>query len=221
MMKQSNRERGAVIVEATLALPFFMFAIYTLLSVIQIAYAQARMAVALDSATKQVAEYTHIYFALGLDEKITGTGGVSSELANEVATFLEDMGGSLGSVNEELGQYVQNAGTAMEGDSIAALIQDGIGSGVVYQILDNNLTDGAGDTAEAFKKRNRIQNIDMTGSKFLEAGEGSSGRDIFMRVDYDIQVVRLLNLDFTFHLSHCSYAQAWAGEGVTGGGQSQ
>ena len=56
-----------------------MFAIYTLLSVIQMSYAQARMAVALDSATKQVAEYTHIYFALGLDETFTGQGGASSD----------------------------------------------------------------------------------------------------------------------------------------------
>lgn len=212
-MKHQNGQRGAVIVEASLALPFFMFAIYTLLSVIQMSYAQARMAVALDSATKQVAEYTHIYFALGLDETFTGQDGASSDLANDVAAFLEELGGSLGSVNEELGQYVENAGTAMAGDSLVALIQDGIGSGIVYTIMDNNLVDGTDDTAEAFKKRNHIENIDMTGSKFLEAGEGSSGRDIFMRVDYDIQVVKLLNIDFSFHMSHCAYAQAWAGGG--------
>ena len=58
--KKTNRQRGAVIVEATLVLPFFMFAMYTLLSVIQITYTQARIAVALDSATKQAAESMHI-----------------------------------------------------------------------------------------------------------------------------------------------------------------
>lgn len=215
-MKHHNGERGAVIMEATLALPFFMFAIYTLLSVIQMSYAQTRMAVALDSATKQVAEYTHIYFALGLDQKFTGQGGASSQLANDVASFLEELSGVAGSVNEELGQYVENAGAAMAGDNLVALIQDGIGSGIVYTIMDNNLADAGGD-AESFKRRNRIENIDMTGSKFLEAGEGSTGRDIFMRVDYDIRVVQLLNIDFTFHMSHCAYAQAWAGGGESNG----
>ena len=36
-MKQKSGRRGAVIVEASLALPFFMFAVYTMLSVVQIA----------------------------------------------------------------------------------------------------------------------------------------------------------------------------------------
>ncbi len=216
-MKHSNGQRGAIIVEATLALPFFMFAIYTLLSVIQMSYAQARMSVALDSATKQVAEYTHIYFALGLDQKFTGQGGASSALANDVASFLEELGEGVGTVNGELGAYVQGAGAAMAGDNLVALIQDGVGSGIVSQIMDSNLADGTSDSAENFKKRNHIENVDLTGSKFLEAGAGSTGRDIFMRVDYDIRVVKLLNIDFSFHLSHCAYAQAWAGGGQTNG----
>ena len=79
-------------------------------------------------------------------------------------------------------------------------------------MLKNNLKDGPSDTAEAFMKRNRIENLNMYGSKFLEAGEGSTGKDIFMRVNYDIRVIRLLNLDFSFHISHCAYAKAWAGD---------
>ena len=50
-MQNQQGQRGAIVMEASLALPFFMFAIYTLLSVIQISYTQARVAVALDSAT--------------------------------------------------------------------------------------------------------------------------------------------------------------------------
>ena len=62
-------------------------------------------------------------------------------------------------------------------------------------------------------KRNRISNLNMDGSKFMESGKGSTGKDIFMRVNYDIKVVQLLKIDVTFHLSHCSYTQAWTGEG--------
>lgn len=212
-MKHHKGQRGAVIVEASLALPFFMFAIYTMLSITQIAYAQARMAVALDSATKQVSEYIHIYFAMGLDEIITGEGGESSDLANGVSDFLQGVGSKLGTIDEELGQYVDEAGNALRGDSLAAMIQDLGGSVLVQQIMEGRMTDGPGDTAEAFMARNHIKNMNMAGSKFLEAGENSSGKDIFMRVNYEIEVVRLLNLDITFRMSHCAYSQAWAGGG--------
>lgn len=209
--KKQENQRGAVFVEGAIALPFFMFAIYILLSVVQIAYTQTRMAVALDSATKQMAEYVHVYFALELDEIATGEGGESSKIANEVADFLQDLGDGLGDVNDELGQYVDDAGNVLQGDSLTAIIQDGIGMIVAEQMMRANMVDSPSDTPEEFIRRNRIENLDMLGSKFLEAGEGSSGRDIFMRVNYDIRVVRLLGMDFSFHLSHCAYAQAWAG----------
>lgn len=215
-MKGENRasagQRGAVIVEASLVLPFFMFAVFTMLSIVQMACAEARVNIALDSATKQMAEYVHVYFAAGLDETFTGQNGKSSAIANEVADFLSQLGQGLGNLDQELGQFVDNSGKALHGDSLTALVQDGIGAVVAEQMLKNNLKDDPSDTAEAFMKRNRIENLNMYGSKFLEAGEGSTGKDIFMRVNYDIRVIRLLNLDFSFHISHCAYAKAWTGD---------
>lgn len=209
--KKTNRQRGAVIVEATLVLPFFMFAMYTLLSVIQITYTQARIAVALDSATKQAAEYMHVYFVTGMDEVFTGQGGKSSELANQVASFLQQLGEGLGNVDEELGQFVDKSGKALKGDSITALVQDKLGAFVVEQMLKSNLAT-TGSTGDDFLRRNRVENLSMNGSKFLEAGQGSTGKDIFIRVTYDVRVIRLLNIDYKFHFSHCSYAKAWAGD---------
>ena len=139
--------------------------------------------------------------------------GESSKLANEVASFLQDIGEGLGNIDQELGQYVDEAGQSLHGDSITAIMQNQLGSFLVKQMLEQKLVDGPNDTAEQFMRRNRIANLNMDGSKFLEVGEGSTGRDIFMRVNYDIEVVRLLGLDIKFHMSHCSYAQAWAGEG--------
>lgn len=206
--QQEKGQRGAIIVEATLALPVFMFAIYTLLSVVQIAYTQARVNVALDTATKQMAEYMNVYYATGMGETFSGTGGKSSEIADEVGEFLQDLGGELGSFNEGAGQYVNDAGQAVSGDSITDILKNLIGTHVVEQMLYNNLRDNTGDTYKAFMKRNRIENMDMDGSKVLEVGS----HDLFMRVNYDVRVVRLLNLDYSFHFSHCAYAQAWAGE---------
>lgn len=210
--KQKNRffqnEKGAVIIEAAIALPVFMFMMFTIYSVIQMAYVQARMTIAVDAATKELAEYAHVYYATGLNNSMTGSGGASSEMANEVSEFLMTVGNGLGSVNSELGQFVGEAGAAMSGDSLADLAKYGAGQALGEQMMKKNMVSGTEDNAEAFMKRNRIKNFNMNNSRFLE----KESKDIFLTANYDIQVIRLLNIDFSFHLSSCAYAQAWGGE---------
>lgn len=203
----NKKEHGAIIVEATISLSFFMFAMFTFLSVIQIAYTQSRMSVALSSATKEIAEYAHIYYATGMNEAATGSGGKSSELANEVADFIQNIGGHLGSIDGELGQYVSDAGTALSGDSLADLAKGTLGQALVLQMMKTNLVAGTGDTAEAFLQRNHVDGLDMMESKFLEG----TSNDIFMRAKYSVHVVRLLNIDFSFQMSCWAYTKAWGG----------
>ena len=50
--RRSKSEKGAVIVEATIVLPMFIFAILIILSVVDICYVQSKMSVALNSAAK-------------------------------------------------------------------------------------------------------------------------------------------------------------------------
>ena len=57
-------------------------------------------------------------------------------------------------------------------------------------------------------KRNRVKNLNMNGTKFLE----QAGKEVFLRVNYDIEVIKLLNVDFSFHMSSCAYTEAWGGE---------
>jgi len=203
---KEDRQRGALYIEATLSLSFFMFAIFTLLSVIQISYTQARMSVALDSAAKEIAEYTHVYYATGLGETYNGSGGKSSELFNKLAEYLETLGGDVSMVSSDLGQFISGVGGALKGDSISQWLQSAAGQFLTKKLLEKNMVSFEGDTAEAFKKRNHIEgDINMDGSKFLEGGK----TDVFMRVNYVIRVVRLLNIDITFQMSHCAYARAW------------
>ena len=56
IMNSNSNEHGAIIIEATVSLSIFMFAIYIVLSIVQICYTQERIAVALNSATKQMAQ---------------------------------------------------------------------------------------------------------------------------------------------------------------------
>lgn len=206
--RKPNTEKGAVIIEACISLPVFMFVMLTMYSIIQIAYVQARMTVAVDCAAKELAEYAHVYYATGLNKATSGSGGASSEVANQVSTFLTTIGGSLGSINSELGQFVTDAGNAMSGDSLADLGKYAVGKVLGEQMMKKNMTSGSVDTAEAFMKRNHIKNFNMNGSNFLE----TASKKVFLRANYDIEVIKLLNIDFTFHLSSCAYTEAWGGE---------
>lgn len=200
-------EHGAILIEATLTLSFFMFAIFTLLTLIQIAYAQSRMSVALSSATKSIAEYAHIYYATGMDQAFPGSGGKSSELFGEVGDFLEKVGGELGPISEELGGFMSGAGQAAQNTSIADLLKDAVGSSLVVGLMDTNLGDGSEGSAKAFKKHYRIEGVSLLESKVMENGSDS----IFFRVKYKIRVIKLLNIDYSFNMSTWAYTDAWVG----------
>jgi len=62
-------ERGAIIIEGTLILPFFMFAIITVLSIVNICFAQAKIGTALNETAKEISEYSYLYGLTGLDKK--------------------------------------------------------------------------------------------------------------------------------------------------------
>lgn len=207
-MKKKYGQEGAVIIEAAIALPVFMFMMITLYSIIQIAYVQARMTIAVDAAAKELAQYAHVYFATGLNGSLSGSGGTSSQLANGVSQFLSIVGDGLGTVDSELGQFVSESGEALSGDSLVDIAKSGMGKNLGEQMMKKNLVNGEGDSAEAFMKRNRVKNLNMNGTKFLE----QAGKEVFLRVNYDIEVIKLLNVDFSFHMSSCAYTEAWGGE---------
>ena len=66
-MREKN-EKGAIVVEATLSMTAFMFAILILLSIADIAYTQTRMAVALNAASKEMSQYCYLYYKFSLDK---------------------------------------------------------------------------------------------------------------------------------------------------------
>lgn len=211
--KRENPEKGAIIVEATISLTIFMFAMFTMLSLIQVAYTQSRMSVALCAATKEVAQLSHIYFATGLDESFSGTGGKSSATVNDVASFIASLGGNVGEFSDELGDIMTNGANALQGDSISDYLKSAAGEAMVLSLMKKNLVTGTSQSAEDFLKKNRVTELSLAESAFLEGGRissGGSGRDIFMRVVYTIQVIKFFNLDIgSFQLSSWAYTTAW------------
>ena len=66
-MRKGN-ERGAIVVEATVSLTAFIFAIFTILSIVNVYYIQAKISMALNSAAKEISQYSYLYYALGVDK---------------------------------------------------------------------------------------------------------------------------------------------------------
>jgi len=63
-----KKDRGAIVVEATLSFTAFVFAIFTILSLVNIFFIQAKIGIALNSAAKEISQYSYLYYKLGADK---------------------------------------------------------------------------------------------------------------------------------------------------------
>ncbi len=216
-------EKGAVIVEGTMSLAIFMFLMFSIYSVIQIAYCQERVAIAMDVATKEVSEFAHVYFLMEIDEAMSGPGK-SSELASKVANnqivdFLKEIAETYeGSTVGEYSKTFQEALQSFDGDSIGGIITNHVGEKTVELLMRKNLNAGSGTDVEAFKKKYHIVgDFDLGRSTVFNNGsaesKGKYTTDLFMVCEYDIEVpiLEFFNIKKTFHMRHCSYTQAWGG----------
>lgn len=104
-----KKEGGAIIVEATLVLPFFMFAIITVLSIVNICFTQAKVGVALNQTAKEISEYSYLYGLTGLNKK---QAGLYADGANARASIDEIAGGVT-----EMFSSVTNMGNAVQSAS--------------------------------------------------------------------------------------------------------
>ena len=100
-----RKEKGAIVVEATIALTAFIFAIFTILSIVNICFIQAKMAVALNTAAKEISQYSYLYFAMNVDDleaRLNEGTGDAKQLAKDtidgVGTFMESLSGAANSV---------------------------------------------------------------------------------------------------------------------------
>lgn len=203
IMNSNSNEHGAIIIEATVSLSIFMFAIYIVLSIVQICYTQERIAVALNSATKQMAQCSHVLRATGVDKIVSGNDGSTTQIANKVAEFLKSLGGELADIElvpEELSGFVTDAGGALENDSIMDVIRTSGADGIIKVLMEKNLSTDGCSGLDDFNARHNVENMEFIGSNYIE-----NGRNIYMKINYDIRVVRLLNFERVFHLSHGAY----------------
>lgn len=79
-----KNEEGAVVIEATLSLTFFMFMIVMLLSTVNLCIAQAKIGIALNQTAKEISQYTYIY-------SLTGLNDIQKDMNDAVADTRQDV----------------------------------------------------------------------------------------------------------------------------------
>lgn len=118
-----EREKGAIVVEATISLTAFVFAMLTILSLVDIAYVQAKMSVALNSAAKEISQYSYLYYKFNLDEFDASLSDGTENSKKTVENTIDGIGEVVDSLSE-----VENSISARDFDTMFSAIKKGAGS---------------------------------------------------------------------------------------------
>ena len=241
---KKQRERGAIVMEATIGLTAFMFMLFILLMIVENYYIQARIGVALSESAKDLSQYSFLYFKLGLSEidaemssgtdesrnKIKGTvdafatlqssiSGAKSSASNlDYDGFTTNLNNGIGAAGDVMGsELVSDPGSFLSGMATMALdegLEEGksmMAAAMAKAFMEKNLTTGSSDDANSFLRRYKVvdgmDGLDFNYTTYLPGGTSSY---IQLVVSYDVQVVKLLGLDFKFHFRQAACTCAWA-----------
>lgn len=209
-------ENGALIIEATLSLSFFMFAIITIYSMFHIGLAQARINSALNSTAKEISQYSYVYDLTGLNEKqanLAANGGAAesilSDNLSEVNTLYDAFKGIAGGTSsivtspdnaESFLYYVLNEGI----DQVK-----GSASGELTRLL---MRKHFGSNPDAFLEGLGIDG-GMSGLNFSKCRifSGGSEDNITLNCQYQVTVVKLLDIDMKMNFELTAKTRAWVG----------
>lgn len=254
-----DNENGAIVIEATISLTAFIFAIYTILSIVNICYIQARINVALNAAAKDISQYSYLYYALSLDElqkdwyeetsdqnalaretidNMAGLVGVL-ETANDTGKDLlegeatssqfTDLQGQLETCGGDIKTLVKNYKTAigddpkqfifgmakMAGNEIGEETKVFLAQFMGQMLMEKNLIADKSDSADAYLRRYKVKDgvdgLDFNYSTLMAYGQTNK---IQLCVTYEVEVIKLLNIDFTFKIRQVTQTNAW-GNGVS------
>lgn len=217
--KQAEKgQRGSIIIEASLILPFFIFTILIILSIVDICYVQAKVAVAVNSASKEMSQYAYLYHTLNLDKYLdNGEGGTSSELLGGFSKLLSYASDGTAEFSEDISAMFSTAENAALNDSLGKTAKDQlIGGGLAKQLVQKNLVAFDGDTADAFLKRCRVvdglDGLNFVYTSFLN----DPNHDLVdIVVTYKVKVIELLGFDYKFTFVQRAQSGAWGKGGAS------
>lgn len=212
----AKSERGAIIIEATLSLTIFMFALLTLYSMFHVCLAQARIGAALNATAKEISQYSYVYDLTGLNTKqanLAANGGsaeatISSDLSEVTDMYDALTGIANGAITiatspektESFLYYVLNQGIEQV---------KGSATGEVARML---MKKHFGENPDKFLKglgiENGMQGLNFRKTRLFADGEEE---DIFLNVRYQVTIVKLLDIDMKMNFELCAKTKAWVG----------
>lgn len=257
--KKHKGEHGSVTVEATISLTSFMFAIVTILTVVNICIVQAKISNAINITAKEISQYSYLY-------SLTGFQKSEAELAESTEYATQNIDSIMGDINtvfneiENLGNTGKESCVSIESissgwESIKNI--EGAGSSL-YDTMEDIAKDPkqmifgvaklaasksmdlaksrliAAPLAKVMCKKHLVNEDDGNVETYLKAlgvvpdANGSyydsldfsksslfpgGSNEITINVAYDVKVITLLPIDFTFHFNQTAITHGWlAGE---------
>ena len=248
---RKSKEKGAIVVEATISLTAFVFLIFTILSLVNICYIQAKIGLSLNSAAKEISQYSYLYYKFGINEldgKISAGTEDEKEVAtstiDSIGTFLDSMSDAKSDIETaDFDSLVSNIESgATEVDSLITMYADkladdpkgfivGMGKMAGSELKEEIKVVMGQVLAKTFMKKNLKAFPEDDPNEFLirhGIEDGMAGLDfdytslmaygtsnqIQLVVTYDVKVIELLNIDYSFTFRQCAQTTAW-GDGIS------
>ena len=116
-----NRENGSATVEAIVSFTGFLFVIFTILNVVNFCRAQMLISNAVDTATKEISEYSYFYKMSGLQkfsEEVSANAVDGKTNLNDVIGTVDNLYSSIGTAVDNTADHVTNVQNAVEEGNI-------------------------------------------------------------------------------------------------------
>lgn len=192
-----KEEKGAIVVEATLSLSFFVFAMLIILSITNICLAQSKIGTALNSSAMEISEYSYLYKLTNLNAKqkeLAEKGEQASQQVGNISEGVSQLYSSISGIADTgtkinpsdfssvLGSYdsvkndVQQAGQSASQikDTIKGIADDpkafilGIGAIMGNKAWEKGKTEISGIICKAFMKKHLVDEKDGDCEAYLK-----------------------------------------------------
>lgn len=259
VFEKLKKENGSVTIEATISLSTFMFAIVTILTVVNICIVQARVSYALNTTAKEISQYSYLYSLTGLNESqsqlyeagVEDTSDISEILSdiNTVYNEIENLGQtgnqSPDNIDEILSAWdsavgsvdnIEAAGTSLY-DTVSDIASDPknlmfgiaklaasegfdlvksrlIAAPLAKTMIQKHLVSTEDGDVETYLKSlgvvpsangSYLDGLDFSQSTLFPYGSN----EIRLNVSYDVKVIALLPIDFSFHFNQTAVTHGW------------
>jgi len=217
---KDNGQSGAIIIEATVALTTFMFAIVSILFVSHICYAQAKIGTVINGVAKDLSEFSYIYSLTGLAEKhskLSSDGAQAKQGLDSVVDNLSDITtalNNLGDLGSSLAgdKEMQNSMLSLIGNEAANKAQSLVTGQVAKMLAKGRLSGTKSDCETVLKKLgvyktrgSYLDSIDFNDSVFCVNGSS----EIKVVASYTVKLITLLDVDITYDIVQCAATKAW------------